>query len=176
MHILLGLIAVIVGIAVWWWRIRMMSEAAGQITDVAGRAWGKYKRNKFKGKVEASPIEAVEDPAAAAVIMMIAVAQVGRPLSPKAEATIEQIASSEMRLGDVTELMTFAKWVASHVIEPNDLSRRYARLWTGALNVDERHDFLAMVRRVAQVDGDLNAEKQSILSKLHERLGLASGS
>ena len=47
-----GLIAILGGVAFWWWRFKMVSEAANEIGDVAGRAWGKYKRHKFRKKVE----------------------------------------------------------------------------------------------------------------------------
>ncbi len=71
MHIILDLVAVLGGVAFWWWRLKMVSEAANEIGDVAGRAWGQYKRYKFRKKVEDSPLEAVDDPVAAGVVMML---------------------------------------------------------------------------------------------------------
>ena len=53
MHILLGLLALLGGAAFWWWRIKMIGQAADEVTDVAGRAIAKYNRYKFR-KREAS--------------------------------------------------------------------------------------------------------------------------
>lgn len=69
MHVLLGLVAILSGAAFWWWRMKAVGEAANEVTDAAGRAIGKYKRYKFRKKVEDSPMEAVDDPLAAAVVM-----------------------------------------------------------------------------------------------------------
>lgn len=174
MHILLGLLAIAGGLAFWWWRIKMMSEAASEITDVASRAWGKYKRAKFRRKAEASPVESVEDPVAAAIVMMLSVAKTDGPMTEQAEKLIQQKAAQEMGIDDTTELMTFAKWVVGHVHDANDVSRRYSKLWGNALNMDERRGFLGMVRQVAEADGPVSREKEIVLAKLRERLGLST--
>jgi uncharacterized tellurite resistance protein B-like protein len=172
MQFLLGLLAILGGGAFWWWRIKMMSEAASDVHDAAGRAYGKYKRNKFRKKVEDSPLEAVEDPVAAATVLLLAIAKCDGPMTDRADALIKQIAKSDFGIGDTTELMTFSKWVVGHVVDPNDLTRRYAKLWAKALSVDERRDFLAAARRVAEVDGVVSRDKTVVLAKLKERLGL----
>jgi uncharacterized tellurite resistance protein B-like protein len=174
MHIVLAILAILGGGAFWWYRMKNVAEAASDIHDVAGRAWGKYKRAKFRGKAEASAVEAVEDPVAAAVVMMMAVAKCDGPMSERAEKLIQQIASDDMGIDDTTELMTFTKWVVGHVHDANDVSRRYSKLWGNALNMNERRDFLAMVRKVAEADGPVSREKDIILAKLRERLGLSN--
>jgi uncharacterized tellurite resistance protein B-like protein len=173
MHILAIIIAVVGGAAFWWWRMKMVSEAANEITDVAGRAWGKYKRAKFRRKAESSAVDAVEDPVAAATVMMLAIAKTDGPMSDRAEKLITDIAANDLGVEDTTELMTFTKWVVGHVTDANDVSRRYAKLWANALNVQERRDLVSMVQRVAEVDGHVSHEKSYAVSKLNERLGLA---
>jgi uncharacterized tellurite resistance protein B-like protein len=172
MHIILGLLAVLGGVAFWWWRLKMLGEAASEITDVAGRAWGKYKRNKFRKKVEDSPVESVNDPVAAAAVMMLAVAKTDGPMSDRSEAVIKQIVVEDLQAEDPVELMTFSRWVAGHVTDANDVSRRYAKIWAQVLNAKERRDFLSMVRKVAEADGPASRENQVVLARLRERLGL----
>jgi uncharacterized tellurite resistance protein B-like protein len=174
MHILLALMAVLGGGLFWWYRVREISQAASEAHDVAGRAWGKYKRYKFRKKAESAPVESVEDPVAAAVVMMLAVAKTDGPTSDRAEALVEKIAREEMEVEDTTELMTFTKWVDKHVVDANDVARRYSKLWGNALNMEERRAFLDMVRRVAEADGPVSREKDIILSKLRERLGFTN--
>src|SRR5882672_3463454 len=105
---LFGLLAILGGAAFWWWRIKMMSEAANDIGDVAGRAWGKYKRHKFRKKVEDSPLESIDDPAAAAVVMMYAMAKEAGPLTDAVEAAIRVEVVSTMKILDPREIMVFS--------------------------------------------------------------------
>lgn len=50
MHILLGLLAILGGAAFWYWRLKAVKEATDDVADMAGRAWGKWKRYKFRKK------------------------------------------------------------------------------------------------------------------------------
>src|SRR5437868_14842182 len=88
MHILLAIAGIVGAAAFWYWRLKAVKEATDDVTDMAGRAWGKWKRYKFRKKVEDSPVEAVDDPVAAAVILMIAAACEEHPLTQTAEAAI----------------------------------------------------------------------------------------
>jgi hypothetical protein len=172
MHILLGLLAILGGAAFWYWRLKAVKEATDDVTDMAGRAWGKWKRYKFRKKAEASPVEAVDDPVAAAIIMMIAVACEEHPLTPEAESAIRDEVVRTMGIADPTEVMVFGKWVASHVEDANNVSLRYAKLWVRDLSAGERADFVQMVKRVAAADGEVTARQQFKIAKLEERLGL----
>jgi hypothetical protein len=173
MHIIIGFVAIVGGLAFWWWRIKMVSEAANEIGDVAGRAWGKYKRHKFRRKVEDSPLEAVDDPVAAAVIMMLAMAKEAGPLTDAVEEGVRREIINSMKITDPTELLVFSKWVAGHVQDANNVSLRYSKLWGGALDREERGEFLAMVERVAMGHGGINNVQRVKIAKLRERLGLA---
>lgn len=128
MHIILALAGVIGAIGFWYWRFKSAKETADEITDMARTAWGKWKRYKFRKKAEAAPVEAVDDPVAAAVIMMIAVAQEERPLTPAAETAIREEVTKTMGIPDPTELLVFGKWVASDVEDANNVSLRYTKL------------------------------------------------
>jgi uncharacterized tellurite resistance protein B-like protein len=172
MHILMGLVAILGGAAFWYWRVKAIKETADDVTDMAGRAWGKWKRYKFRKKAEASPVEAVDDPVAAAVIMMMAIAAEEHPFTQSAETAIRDAVVKTMGIADPTELMVFGKWVASHVEDANNVSLRYAKLWMRDLSQRERKDFLQMVRRVAAADGDVTARQQLKIAKLAERLAL----
>jgi hypothetical protein len=172
MHIILALVGILGGIAFWWWRFKMGHEAASEMHDVAGRAWGKYKRYKFRKKVESSPVEAVDDPVAAAVVMMLAVAQEEGPLKPETEAAIRRETVETMGVNDATELMVFGKWVASHVEDANNVSLRYAKLWMNALDSDERRDLVTMVDRAVGAAGALSPRQLGKIARLRERLSL----
>ncbi len=171
MHILMGFVAILGAAAAWYWRLKVIKETTDDVANMAGHAWGKWKRYKFRRKAEASPVEAVDDPVAAAVIMMIAVASEEHPLTPAAETAI-RTAVMKMGIADPTELMVFGKWVASHVEDANNVSLRYAKLWLRDLKPEERADLVQMVRRVAAADGEVSARQQLKIVRLRERLGL----
>ena len=174
MHIVALLIAVLGGAAFWWWRLKTIHEAGSEITDAAGRAWGKYKRMKFRRKAESSAVDAVDDPVAAAVVMMIAVAETEGELTPAAEAEIRRAVTDEMGVADPIEVVTFSKWVAKHVEDADNVSLRYAKLWTSALGVEDLHSLSAMVTRVAGANGSASARQTQQIAKLRERLGLGA--
>ena len=51
MQFILGLLAILGGAAFWWWRLKMMGEAANDVNNAVGRAVGTYKCKKFLKKV-----------------------------------------------------------------------------------------------------------------------------
>ena len=173
MQFILGFVAILGGAAFWWWRLKMLGEATNEIGDAAGRAIGKYKRYKFRKKMEDSPLESVDDPAAAAVVLMYAIAQEKGPLTPETEAAIRKEIISTMGLSDPTELMVFSKWAAAHVTDPNNVSLRYAKLWCAKLNEAERRDLFAMAERLARSFG-ASTSRDANFTRLRERLGLAA--
>jgi uncharacterized membrane protein len=175
MPYLVMLLSAIAGVGFWWWRLKAMGEAASEIHDAAGRVIGKYKRHKFRQKVEGATLTAVSDPVAAAIIMMIAIAQEDRPLDDETEAAIRQEAVDTMGQSNPVELMIFSKWVASNVADANDVSYAYRKLWTDNLTVDERRDLVAMVQRIASLRGGPTPSQKSKLEKLSERLGFQKG-
>jgi hypothetical protein len=171
MHIILGLLALLGGGAFWWYRIKMMSDAAGEVNDAVGRVIGTYKRKKFLKKVGESPLAAVDDPAAAAVIMLFGIAKEEVPITDATEAIIKNEIITSMKIDDTTELLTFSKWVVSHVVDANSISLRYGKLWISALTISEREDFVAMVERVAEKCGGLTVNQRNKINKLRGRLG-----
>jgi uncharacterized tellurite resistance protein B-like protein len=168
----MAFVAILGVAAAWYWRLMVIKQTADDVTDMAGRAWGTWKRYKFRKRAEDSPVEAVDDPVAAAVIMMMAVASEEHPLTPAAEAAIRAALVTKMGIADPTELMVFGKWVTSHVEDANNVSLRYAKLWLRDLSHGERMDFAQMVRRVAAADGEVSARQQVKIAKLIERLGV----
>jgi uncharacterized tellurite resistance protein B-like protein len=150
MHILLGLLVVIAGIGARYWRFKMAE----------------------RGKPEALPVETVNDAAAAAVVMMIAVGSAEHPLSPEAEAVIRDEITATMGIADPAEILVFGKRIASHVDDGDSISLRYAKLWHRDLDRDQRLDLVRMAERVARADGDPTARQLQQIAKLHERLGL----
>ncbi len=169
------ILGAIAGASFWWWRLKAMGEAASEIHDVAGRVIGKYKRAKFRKKVEGATLTAVDDPIAAAVIMMMAVAQEDKPLDDETLEAIRREAVETMEQDDPAELMIFSKWVASNVVDANDVSYAYKKLWTENLDEPQRRDLVSMAQRIASLRGGPTPGQKQKLEKLSERLGFQQG-
>ena len=173
MHILGLILAVLAGAGFWWWRVKAAGEAANEAADVAGRIWGKYKRRKFLNKVEDSPLAVIDDPATAAVVLLHVVAAEDGKLGPVKEDAIRTEVVSTMRIDDPTEMITFAKWTASHAVESKSIMMRYGKIWLDALNRGERSDLVAMVERVMLAGQEaLASDQKARLDFLKQRLGL----
>lgn len=172
MPILLAVIGALGAAAFWYYRLRDVGHAAGEIVDVAQRARGAYRRKKFRNKAESSPIEAVEDPAAAAVAMLIGLASERGSLSIPAEEAIKAEMQHVMGLPNIVETFTFAKWVAGHATDPNTLSLKFSKLWLAALEPSQREDIYEMARRVIEADGEPTVSQTGSLRTLRDRLGL----
>jgi hypothetical protein len=172
MPVLLAILGALGAAAFWYYRMRDVGNAAGEVIDAAQRVRGAYRRRLFRQKAESSPIEAVKDPAAAAVAMLISLASERGGLSLAAEEAIKAEMRHVMGLIAVDEIFTFSKWVAGHTTDPNILSLRFARLWTEDLQPSERVDIHEMAKRIVEVDGSPNDAQLSALRTLRERLGL----
>jgi hypothetical protein len=170
--VLLAILGALGAAAFWYYRMRDVGHVANEAVDAAQRLRGTFRRKRFLKKAESSPIAAVEDPAAAAVALMISLASSGDRLSPAAESAIHAEMRDVMALPKADETFIFARWMADHANDSNDLVRRFAKLWLGALQPSERSAFYDMASRIAAVDGDPTAEQIGCLRLLHERLGL----
>jgi hypothetical protein len=176
MPFLLIALTVLSAAAFWYFRMRDVGQAAGDIVDQAQRVRGAYRRRQFRQKVGSSPINAVDDPVLAATAMLVALAALsaspsGR-LSEKAEAAIKSEMRAIMNVAEIDEAFTFAKWVADHAADPNHLSLKFSKLWLTELNATERADLLAMASRVAEVEGPPSILQRDALVRLKDRLGL----
>jgi hypothetical protein len=171
---LFGILGLIAAAAFWFWRIKAVGEVASEVHDVAGRLWGKHKRKKFLGKVNDSPLEVIDDPATAAVILMNVIATEDGVLGHIAEAAIKKEVEHSMGISDSMEILTFGKWTANHAPDSNTVILRYGKLWSENLSIKEREDLLSMISRICDLPGATNpaANKTLRQTKLRQRLGL----
>lgn len=171
---LFGILGLIAAAAFWYWRIKAVGEVASEVHDVAGRLWGKHKRKKFLGKVNDSPLEVIDDPATAAVILMNVIATEDGVPGHVAEAAIKKEVEQSMGLSDSMEILTFGKWTASHATDSNAVIMRYGKLWAENLTVKEREELLAMISRICDLPGSATpaASKTLRQTRLRQRLGL----
>ncbi|MEO1643076.1 MAG: hypothetical protein AAFR74_07040 [Pseudomonadota bacterium] len=123
MHILGILIGLIGFIAIWYYRIKMLQEAAKDGKKVVETVANLPRKMRFKNKTAKAGLDVVDDPREAATILMLEIAQARGTLTANQEATIrgEIMHHFEFTEGDANELMTQAAWLsrnggAAHIV------------------------------------------------------------
>ncbi len=172
MPILLAVLGALGAAAFWYYRLRDVGNAAGEVVDAAQRMRGAYRRKAFRKKAESSAIEAVDDPVAAAAAMLISLAHERGELSIAAEEAIKAEMQYVMGVPNIAETYTFARWVAGHTDDPNTLSLKFAKLWLARLDEVQRQDIYDMAKRVSEADGEPTFVQIGALKALRDRLGL----
>lgn len=172
MHIL-SLILAVAGVAgLFLWRAQSTARAAKDIVEAAETVQGAYRRHRFRTGADAAPLRAVEDPVVAAAAMLAAIARQRGRVSRAAEEAILRELKETIGAAEAREILDQALWLSDQVIDPNTLSRTYAKLWRTRLTATERGELAAMAARIAAVDGPPNGVQQETLTWLRERLDL----
>jgi len=141
------ILAALAGIGVWYYRVKMLGEMGSDIADLAGRARGAYRMNRFKKQADAVTLNAVDDPALAAAIFLYALANEDKPSLFKSEPEIRRVMAPVVRK-ELDELLAYAQWAARDVLDPRDLVRRFKPLWRDNLTITERQQFVGMAETV----------------------------
>ena len=148
MPVLLSILGALAAAAFFYYRVR----AASRLTD--------------------ETVRAIEDPALAAAALLIALASRRGPMGPAAQSAIRNEMRHVMAVPKVEEAFNFARRVAGHVKDPNELVGRFSRLWMDRLRPSERAELYDMASRVAEAYGGPTDEQAGCLRLLSEGLGL----
>lgn len=164
------LLMVAAGAAVWWWRLKMVKEAGSEVIDSVERLRGAYKRRQFRKAAEAAPLTSIQNPAIAAVVFFLVLAN-EKPLEKEAA---KEIVRERMRdiidARDMDEVMVFSDWTANGVVNVDDPIRRFRDMWLKALDDSERRQLIGIAEEVAQVGGEPTMQQADALMKLKRTL------
>jgi len=163
------ILAAIAGIGVWYYRVKMLGEMGSDIADLAGRARGAYRMNRFKKQADAATLNAVDDPALAAAIFLYALANEDKPSLFKAEPEIRRVLTPVVR-SELDELLAYAQWAARDVLDPRDLVRRFKPLWRDNLTITERQQLVGMAETVLSQSAAPDANQLQIIDALRGAL------
>lgn len=167
----LGLVLIAAaGAAVWWWRLKMVKEAGGEIIDSVERMRGAYKRRQFRKKAEAAPLASIKDPAIAAVTFFLALANEKPAHKDMAKQLIQTRMKGIIDDKDIEEVIIFADWTANSVINAEDPVRRFRDIWLTRLNMDERRELIGIAEDVCKIAGEPTNEQSNALAALKRTL------
>ena len=166
------IVAILGGIAVWWWRVQMMRDAAGSVIDVAGKARGMISRARFKQRAGSSVLAGVDSPGMAAATLVYSVMSLKRPVGITDEDKIDAMLETVCRMPDKerADAMAFAAWAAGPVVDTNEIVRRFLPLWQDALNTPQRQELVNMALEAAELNGPPTDAQAVAIKRLSEGL------
>lgn len=171
MHILLGLFSLIMFAAIWWYRIKYMSEAASEAADAIGRVQSKIRREKIRKKTAVAPVAAINDPLTAAATIMAAIASEDSVLSPDLEQSVRTQLERIETGKKLDEAMVYAKWASEQVATVTSVIDIAGKYLSEKLNEDEKLELIDMVIDAVPADKRHQAFPER-LKRLRQKLGL----
>lgn len=171
MPILVVLLGILGAGAFWWYRLKMMNDAAQDVADVVGRVQGSIRRKKLRKQAALSPLTAIDDPVVAAATLIAAIVQEHGPLLPQREEVIRSVISEIADAKKTNEAVIYGKWAASQIDDATIVIDKLAPFLRDRLDPDERNDLLQMVDRAARGgEQRLQISDQRML-RLRQKLG-----
>lgn len=172
MHIILAVFGLLGMAAFWWYRLKLMREAAGEVADAVGKVRSDFRRKKLRKKAALSPVTAIDDPVVAAATIIMAIAAedlaVSDALEARIRAEVGAIAASEKQLD---EAVIYARWATNQVEDVRAVIDRAAEWLKPRLNEREKEQLVAMVLSATPSDERHVLFKQRI-EQLRRKLGL----
>jgi len=170
--ILALIIAIIGGIAVWWWRAQQVKDAADAAIDAAGKARGMVNRARFKHRAGASVLAGVDTPGMAAATLLYSLMSLRRPVVLSDEDKIDGLLETTCRMSkqERADAMAFAAWAAGQVPDTNEIIRRFAPLWANSLEQAQKQELVEMALHVAELGGAPTDAQAAAIRRLSESL------
>ena len=176
MHILVALIGILGFIAVWYYRLKMLRDAANDGRKAIETVANLPRKMRFKNKSGKGGLSVVDAPRAAAALLLLDIAQARGTLTEKQEASNrgEIMHHFEFSEGDANELISQAGWLsrnagASHVVmsKMTDFVRK-----TPGMTGKELVDLDGLLVVVSEAEGDPTDSQLDLLTIYREKTGL----
>ena len=174
MHILLGILSLLGVAAIWYWRVRMMREAASELSDAASNVRGAARRFLYKRKHNVHPADSVNDPRLAAAGIVVAVATMDTPISQAEIKALTTEMQSTFGVGEreALDMLSFGRWVAGQCNTEEEAVRRLSKRVATLAGAEALPDLERMVITVATSDGrELGDLEEDALRIIRQTVG-----
>ncbi|WP_084420619.1 TerB family tellurite resistance protein [Henriciella litoralis] len=167
MHILLALMGIATFIAVWYWRLKMLSGAARHGLDAAKGAANLPRKLSFQHKARKGGLSVVSDPREAATVMMLEIARARGAVTAAQENAIIQEIRSHFGFDEAaaTELIAQAGWLSRQAPAPHAVMARMSDvvLNTPDMTMKDFDDLASMLENVAVADGNVSTIERDLI-------------
>ena len=176
MHILVALITLLTVISIWYYRIRMLRDAARDGQKVVETVANLPRKMRFRSMSRKGGLDVVEDPREAATILMLELAQARGPLTEKQQAVIraEIMQHFEFDEADAEQLIAQASWLARDGGAPHAIVARMTDfvLKSPGMSAQQMIDLDGMLVYVSEAEGSPTAEQLDLLVIYRQKAGL----
>lgn len=156
----------------WWYRHKMIKEAANDVADVLGRVRGSVRRERLQGRDEVSALTAIDDPVVAAATLIFAIVTDGPRMTREREKALHEVIMGVSAEDRALLAIDYAKSVAGRVDDAGAVIDALAPLLRERLNEAEKGDLITMARRVATAGGPSLPLLETRMHRLRQRLGV----
>ncbi|WP_421780862.1 hypothetical protein [Kiloniella litopenaei] len=173
MHILLGVVAVLGGIAFFIWRVRSTAEAARDVVEAVDDIRATARRYSHSRKTKANPLENVEDNRVAAATILAAFARMDGDYTREQLVAIKDECKRVFNTSEeeAVEITGQSRWLMEQTANVDEAIRRLSRVLRRALDVEEKKQLLTMVTYISTIEGGQMSEAQEHgLSQLSRQL------
>ncbi|WP_157231003.1 TerB family tellurite resistance protein [Kiloniella laminariae] len=156
MHILLAVLGALGGLAYFIWRVRATTTAARDVIEAADDIRSAARRFGYQRKLKANPLDDVEDNRLVAAAIMAAFARMdGDYTREQLEAIHAECQKTFAATAKEAEEITGqARWLMEQASNRDEAIRRLSKNLRSSLTDMEKRDLLAMVERIARIEGD----------------------
>lgn len=165
-------IVLLVAGVLWWYRRKMIKEAADDVADVLGRVRGSVRRERLEGKDEMSALTAIDDPVVAAATLILAIATDGPRMTREREQALGEVIAGVAAQSRADDAIDYAKWAAGRVDDAGVVIDTLTPLLRERLDEAEKSDLITMARRVATAGGPPLPMLETRMHKLRQKLGV----
>jgi hypothetical protein len=171
MHIVLAVLALLGGGLFWWYRLKILGEAASDVIDSAGRARGYFRRRKIRPQAEHSPLTAIEDPVLAAATLIFAIIVEDVLITDDHFDVVRSAILDISSPKKTDEAIIYAKWAFSQIGDTAVVIEKISPFLRQQLTELEKCELIDMVDKAATAVPVSHHYGQRV-RKLKQRLGL----
>jgi uncharacterized tellurite resistance protein B-like protein len=171
MHIVLAILGLLGGGLFWWYRLKVLSEAAGDVVDSMGRVRGYFRRRKIRQQATHFPLTAIEDPVLAAATVIFALIAEDTLITENHFDAVRSVLIDVSNPRKADEAMIYAKWAITQIGDTATIIEKTSPLRRRQLNDLEKCELIDMIGAAAAAVPVSHHYGQRI-RKLKQRLGL----
>ncbi|MGB0505544.1 MAG: hypothetical protein ACPGGK_05040 [Pikeienuella sp.] len=175
MPVILAIIAILIGAAIWYQRARAATNAADDLLGAANDIRLAARRFGFKSQSNLHPVDQIEDPRQAAAGIAAIIAAMDGALTEVELKALETETRTVLNATaeEAPELAAYGRWIAGQGPNPEEMARRLGRKLNKLAGGEVGPDLIDYVTRVSVAGAPLDARQIDALDSIRRQFGLA---
>lgn len=178
MHIIIAILTLLSGLAIWYSRLKALGGAAKDIGRAAKRVRNAPRKYAFMHRAGKTGLKAVRDPMEAGAILMVLAAggHDEKPLTDEQKTVFRQEACKIFQISnaDAEDLLTHAVWMVRDVDLVSGVALRMAHVLkqSNGIGPAELVDMYEMLCAVSEAEGAPGEDQLRVLDLYKQKVGL----